>query len=208
MTLEEIRRNKGPQKENYYPDMEETATATANSSRAIPKMSFVSDCLPLKQTENDLRNVGDGKIFQVSESNRNENDCFDHTNQIISDMESKPSIRQRKRKNTDPASGPPTKRPRLVLQTYVTLQNSKLTPQVNGCSHLSRLNGKSYLNSGESGCFGLGQPVTDIPKDTFKSCSVLLMNKTSSISFNTAACGAAQSTLLTGICNTSVHVST
>jgi hypothetical protein len=164
------------------------------SSCSMPKkMPLVSDCLRLKQTEDGLRNVGGGKNFLVSESNRNEKDYLDQTNQMISDMKREPRISSRKRKNTDPTDGPPLKRPRLVPPTADSLQGSEVTPQVNGCSDLSKLNGKSDLVSGESSCFGLGQPVTDISEESYKSCSVLLMNKSSSISFNTAGCGAAQS---------------
>lgn len=158
-------------------------------SYSIPKkMSLVYDCLPLKQTQNGLRNAGDGKNFLASESNRNEKDCFDQTSQIMFDTELKPRIRQNKRKNTDDTVGPPTKRSRLLPPT------AEVTPQVNGSSNLSKLNGKSYFNSGNSGCFGIGQPVTDISEETFKSWSVLQMNTTSSISVSTAGCGGAQST--------------
>jgi hypothetical protein len=164
------------------------------SSYSIPKkLSLVSDCLPLKQTEDGLRNVGDGKNFLVSESNRNEKFCFEQTDQIMSETERKPRIRQLKRKSTDPANGPPPKRPRLEPPTADSLQDSEVTHQVNGCSYLSKLNGKPYLESGES-CLRLGQAVTDISEDTFKPCFVLLVNKSSSISFNTAGRGAAQST--------------
>ncbi|PNF38810.1 hypothetical protein B7P43_G11544 [Cryptotermes secundus] len=106
----------------------------------------------------------------------------------MSDTEPKPRIRQKKRKNTDPTVGPPAKSSRLVPPT------AEVTPQVNGSSDFSKLNGKSYFDSGNSGCFGIEQPVTDISEETFKSWSVLPMNKTSSIAVSNAGCGGAQST--------------
>jgi hypothetical protein len=163
-------------------------TSTCSNAKI---MSLVSDYLPLKQTEDGLRNVGDGKNFLVSESNRNDEDCFDQTNKIISRTQSKPS--PIKRKNTNPRGGPPPKRPRLVPATSDSLQDSEVTPQVNGCTDFSKLNGKPYLDSVESGSFRLGQQVTDISEESFKSCSMRLTNRSSSISFNNSGCGAAQS---------------
>jgi hypothetical protein len=168
------------------------------SSCSIPK-SLVSNRLALKQTGNDLRKVGNGKEFLVSESNRNENGCFDQTNQMMSDTECKPRIRQRKRKNTDPAGGPPPKLSRFLRPTADSLKVSEVTPPVNGCSHFSKLDGNPHLDSGESSCFVLGQPLTKISEDSFRPCSVLLTSasicdKSSITSFNNARCGTAQNT--------------
>jgi hypothetical protein len=168
------------------------------SSCSIPKkQSLVSNRLALKQTGDGLRNVGDGKNFLVSESNRNEKDYFDQTNQMLSDTECKPRIRRKKGKNTKPAGGSPPKGPRIVPPTADSLKVTEVTPPANGCSDLSKLDGKSYLDTGGSGCFVLGQPCTNISEDSFKSCSVLavsssICDKSSITSFNTAGCGAAQ----------------
>jgi hypothetical protein len=103
------------------------------------------------------------------------------------DIELKPRIRRNKRKNTDHTVGPPTKKSRLVPIT------AEFTPQVIVSSDLSKRNGKSYFDSGNSGCFGIVQPVTEISEETFTSWSVLQLNNTSSISV-IAGYGGAQNT--------------
>jgi hypothetical protein len=148
-------------------------------------------------------NTEDGKNFQQSGSHRNEKDCFQQTYEMKPKIRGTPRMRQLKRKNTDSAD-PAPRRPIHTQLTSDSLTDSAGIEvsgniMINVRSHVLKSNGKFCSETDESGCARLGQPHTYISGDSFKSCSVSVKSssvcdKSSSLPFNTARSGLAQST--------------
>jgi hypothetical protein len=136
-----------------------------------------------------LINVSHGNNFLTPGSNRNEDNCFDQTNQIKPDTEGRRIMRQLKRKNTNHSCAPPAKKPRLNSHAD-SAGYSEISHQKNCSSELSRMNFRFCLEPDE-------QPNTIL--NSFKQCSVPLQSSSfyenrSSSSFCTVASVAAQST--------------
>lgn len=191
---------------------EKNSLVENTSSCSVPERSVGSDCLSRElsrkntETEDGLRSVGDSKDFLVSGSNPDEKACFQQTNETKSDGKGTPRGRQLqlKRNNIDTAV-PAPKRSRVIRLTSDSLKDSEVTVQVPGsvtnnvCSDPLKTSGTFCSETGGSGCVRLGQPVTNISGDSFKSCSKSVMNscacdKCSSTSFNIVGSDAAKST--------------
>ncbi|PNF14041.1 hypothetical protein B7P43_G03557 [Cryptotermes secundus] len=190
---------------------EKNSLVENTSSCSVPERSVGSDCLPQElsqknsETEDGLRSVGDSKDFLVSGSNPDENACFQQTNETKSDGKGTPRRRQLqlKRNNIDTAVHAP-KRSKVIRLTSDLLKDSEVTVQVPGsvtsnvCSDPLKTNGTLCLETGGSSCVRLGQPVTNISEDSFKSCSKSVMNSCAcdkrSSTFNIAGSDVAKST--------------
>lgn len=122
------------------------------------------------------------------------------TNETKTASEDIPRRKQlRLRRNTN-AAVHSSERSRVVRLTSHSFRDSEVAVEVSGnitsnvCPDVLQTNGMVCLETGDSGCVRLGQPLTDISVDCFKPCSASLMSsfvssENSSTPFDTTRSG-------------------